>query len=150
MLLLLKVSAFVVILMGFTSAFAPTHRLRVLEVGQGQKGARKQNTHLQLIDEEDRPKLTYQDDNNGPRVSVKDLDEVTGRKEIQKTSTPTSAYKPIPKQTSTFGTLSADELRSKWVPKDMPVKKNFIAAKEDLNGIQPLESVISVITFDII
>jgi Protein of unknown function (DUF3082) len=110
------------------------------------------------MDDDDMPGLVMAEDINGPRVSVKSLDEIESEKRrAERTSTtrsssytsykgPSSYSSPensvrdkVVKTTATFGTLSVEDLKSRMIPQE-PEQKDAFAnrKKEDLNGIQPL------------
>jgi hypothetical protein len=83
-----------------------------------------------------------QEDNDGPRVSVKSLeDSLVGKKESGLGSVnygvQTKSDRQDVKTTATFGTLSVDDLKKRMIPRDAPQKNAFLQKKEDLNGIQP-------------
>lgn len=97
------------------------------------------------VDDDDRPKLAMQDENDGPKMGVKSLeDSLVGQKEsglgsvnygVQSKSDIWDQKET--KTTATFGTLSVEDLKRRMIPRDAPQKNAFAQKKEDLNGIQP-------------
>ena len=95
------------------------------------------------IDDDDKPKISMREENDGPRIDVKSLEEtMVGRKENYLSSVNYGNAVKEPKSevktTATFGTLSVDDLKKRMIPRELPQKDVFDRPKEDLNGIQPM------------
>ena len=95
------------------------------------------------IDDNEKPKISMQEENDGPRIDVKSLEEtMIGRKENYLSSVNYGNAVKEPKRetktTATFGTLSVEDLKKRMIPRDLPQKNVFDRPKEDLNGIQPM------------
>jgi hypothetical protein len=97
-------------------------------------------------DDDTRPKLTMQDDNDGPKVGVRSLEDTLKDRKDTASSLSSVNYgyqaaretREEKKVTATFGTLSVEDLKRRMIPRDAPQKDAFAQKKEDLNGIQPL------------
>ena len=95
------------------------------------------------IDDDEKPKISMQEENDGPRIDVKSLEEtMIGRKENYLSSVnygnAVIETKSEMKTTATFGTMSVEDLKKRMIPRDLPQKNVFDRPKEDLNGIQPM------------
>ena len=95
--------------------------------------------------DDDRPKLMMQEENDGPKMGVRSLeDTLKDRKESASLSSVNYGYQAprekseTTKTTATFGSLSVEDLKRRMIPRDAPQKDAFAQKKEDINGIQPL------------
>ena len=93
------------------------------------------NRILMLVNDndDDRPKLQLQDDNDKPRISIEEK-VIDKPKPFVSTS-----IKPqrTERTTATFGSLSVEDLKSRMVQRDAP-QLALPQRTEDLNGINPV------------
>lgn len=118
---------------------------------------------LNLLVEDDGPKLTMAEDNDKPRVLVQSLDDLEtkarastpGAGQSSGSSRSSSSFKSSvldedieakknKKKTATFGSLSIEDLKGRAVKNDGPMRSwaDLPKRTEDLNGINPVTTIL--------
>ena len=124
---------------------------------------------LLVDDDDDRPKLTMAEDNDKPRALIRSLDELTKETASSSSSSSSSSSASSRKAASfstlkssgltnrendrkdekmatsaTFGSMSIDDLKSRYVKRDGPMKSwsDLPKRTEDLNGINPVTTIL--------
>ena len=107
-------------------------------------------TSLRLMpsDDDDR-KLTYLEENDKPRINVKEVENINpdGRSKGPTSSTVSSSTSSKPRLSATFGSLSVEDLKSRMVAQPTYDSekgwKELPSRTEDLNGINPIVAIVS-------
>lgn len=133
-LALITISSF-----SLSSSFTQFRHTACISKSQPPKALLKSPIYLRSLDDsDDVPKLSFREENDKPRVDVKNLNE-----NIKK-------EKPIEfskaRQSATFGSVSIDDLKSRMVEREPLVSKPLPKRTEDLNGINP----VTPLTFSIV
>jgi hypothetical protein len=93
--------------------------------------------------DDDRPKLEMREESDGPKVSVRSIEEVKKGPSSTPSYTPREVTTKKPKSNvsfgkGVFGSMRVEDLKSKGFVREGVQKVGFVAKKEDLNGIQPM------------
>lgn len=119
-------------------SFTPSYRLQPPFTTRYQTVRRSISTAIGISDNENESFISYKEDNDGPKISIRDFDKE--KRDLEEANRRLAPLKPSPiKQTSVFGSLDITK-KLQQSAKTPSASSNRLNKIEDLNGIDPITS----------